>query len=232
MTSRAGKGGPGPPDRRDFTRTQFCWLRLVSRDRELPPMAAHVAIALTRFFNRQTHQAWPSNETLADELDITPRAVRSIIGAMLKRGHVTVIGSRRGGRNHTNRLQLRLDPEKVKDMNDKGKTPKGGTPVPGIAGSVVFSRKGGTKLSERRNERVTKGGTAVPPNLLNEPTLEPKAAALASALPTGALAPPGSAWSATPANAATPQAASRPKTLSEALDKLKTNIIRDERGGQ
>ena len=46
-------------EQRNFARKQFLWLRQVVSDPTLPPMAAKVAIALTRYFNRETGVAYP-----------------------------------------------------------------------------------------------------------------------------------------------------------------------------
>ena len=54
---------------RNFAHEQFLWLRQVARNGQtLPLLAVRVAIALTGYFNRETHEAYPAHNTLAAEL--------------------------------------------------------------------------------------------------------------------------------------------------------------------
>ena len=100
--------GTGPPDQRDFARTQFLWLRQVALDGGLTLVAVRTAIALTQFFNSQTRQAWPSAATLAEQLGTNVRTVQRSKALLIERGHLTVIGDRRGGSRHTSRVQMQL----------------------------------------------------------------------------------------------------------------------------
>ena len=67
-----------------FCRKQFLWLRQVVSDPTLPPMAAKVAIALTRYFNRETGVAYPAHDTLAAELGVSDRTIRATISTMIE----------------------------------------------------------------------------------------------------------------------------------------------------
>ena len=123
-----------PPDRRDFASQQFWWLRQVAVDEQLPALATQIAVALTIYFNEKTHQAFPSHETLGRLIGVSRRAIQNNIAMMIERGHLTVIGARKGGPGHPNRYRLLLDPEKIKALKDKIKKGNGGTGVPPLAG--------------------------------------------------------------------------------------------------
>jgi hypothetical protein len=112
----------GPPDQRDFVRQKFEWLDQVSRDGGLPGVAVRTAIALTQFFNNQTRQAWPAAGTLADRLGTNVRTVQRSKALLIERGHLTVIGDRRGGSRHTSRVQMRLKLKGGKTINNKEET--------------------------------------------------------------------------------------------------------------
>jgi biotin operon repressor len=87
-----------------FTHDQFDWLRRVASDGDLPPAAARISIALTRFFNRaQDSWAWISQATLARHLGLSERTVRYALSALERRGHLV---TRRRGRMETNKYRL------------------------------------------------------------------------------------------------------------------------------
>jgi hypothetical protein len=81
-------------DKPKFMRGLFLWLQQVAADRALPPMGLHVATALASFVNQRTGDAWPTQETLANMLSITTRAVQRNIAELVERGHLEVVISR------------------------------------------------------------------------------------------------------------------------------------------
>lgn len=195
---------------RDFARTQFLWLEQVKLDRELTPTAVLTALALLKFFNHKSGEAWPSNATLAVELGVDRRTIQRALALLVERRHLTVIGSRRGGRRHSNHYQLRLDNKQAETLNDNQKGPKG------RHGRHPLE-KGRQMKTERAANEDQKGRHDCRPNLLNEPNIEPSAAALASAPLAGALAQPPRAR---PATGDGPQGVSQATALAEAEDYL------------
>lgn len=88
------------------TRDQFQWLRQVAFDNDLPPVAACVAIALTKYFNREHGGwAWMSQPTLAIDLGVSVRTVGAALAALVDRGHLI---SKRRGAKETNLYHLAI----------------------------------------------------------------------------------------------------------------------------
>src|SRR5438552_2641315 len=72
-----------------FARNQFVWLRQVAADRDLPPTASRVAIALTSYFNREEDgAAWMAQPTLASDLGMPERTLRYALASLVDRGHL------------------------------------------------------------------------------------------------------------------------------------------------
>jgi hypothetical protein len=153
---------------KQFTADQFRWLRQVASDRELPPSAARVAIALTQYLNHKTGRAWPAQETLAATLGLTSRAVRASLAAMARQGHITTDGHCNGGRHRHNVYRMALKP-----MATEAQQPKPGTPVPSFGATVAPSwrQAAETRNASARNPENSgpKFGTPVPPNPYRTP---------------------------------------------------------------
>lgn len=89
-----------------FTRNQFDWLRQVAVDSDLRPASSRVAISLTRYFSREHDGwAWMKQVTLANELNISERAVRDALDDLVAGSHL--IREQRG-KMQTNRYRLAL----------------------------------------------------------------------------------------------------------------------------
>ncbi|MGJ5049942.1 helix-turn-helix domain-containing protein [Bradyrhizobium oligotrophicum] len=83
-----------------FMRTVFLWLQQIAADRLLPPLALHVATILASYFNQRSGEAWPTQETLANRLGISTRAVSRNLFQLAALGHLGVVISR--GRRRPN----------------------------------------------------------------------------------------------------------------------------------
>ena len=131
------------------------WLQRIAADRRLPPLAAHVAIALTGFFNNRTGNAWPSIGRLADDLRISERWVRQNIAALKDCGHLAVEFG--GGRSSTNTYTM-IAGGAAETRNASSGFPgdKPGTPVQG------FGDKPGTivHLNPERQFRKTRNASS------------------------------------------------------------------------
>jgi hypothetical protein len=93
--------------RRGFTAKIFRWLAQVNADRELPPSAAKIAIALAAYFNHQREggMAWPGFETLARDAGLSKSVVVSVLRLMAERGHLKIEAGR-PGRGHSSRYWM------------------------------------------------------------------------------------------------------------------------------
>lgn len=94
-----------------FTANKFRWLDQVAADKSVAPLAFKLAYIVATYINRETGDAWPSQETLAASLGIGVRAVRNASGQLVDAGHVSVMVTR--GRGHSNRYRAVL-----KNRND------------------------------------------------------------------------------------------------------------------
>jgi hypothetical protein len=74
----------------NFTRRVFDWLQQIAADPGLSGLANRVAIKLTAFFNRDSGEAWPRQETLASSLGVSPRGVRKALDSLVTCGHLQV----------------------------------------------------------------------------------------------------------------------------------------------
>jgi hypothetical protein len=101
----------------DFTRTKFLWLDQVATDPAVPASAFRFSyIIASKFLNRQTGDAYPSQETLAKLLGVsTSRAVRYLADHLVSGGHLEVTAAH--GRGLTNRYRpvLKTAAEPVAD---------------------------------------------------------------------------------------------------------------------
>lgn len=94
----------------DFTKNRLAWLEQVAVDRDLAPQAARIAIILaTRYLNRETQTAWPSRETMAEDLGVTVKAVARGLVSLETGGHLAVEHGRGRGRSNVYRLALKGD---------------------------------------------------------------------------------------------------------------------------
>ena len=114
----------------EFTIRKFEWLSAVARDADLRPSAARLAIILVNdFVNRKefldfgTLSAWPSVDTLAGILGMTPRGVQKVTDSLVERGHLDRrIG---GGFKVPNRYTLRFKDKKPRTaVQGNGSTPR------------------------------------------------------------------------------------------------------------
>ncbi len=142
-----------------FTARKFAWLEAVARDANLRPSAARLAIILVKkytnreeFLDSGTLIAWPSVDTLASILGMTPRGVQKVTDSLVERGHLDRrIG---GGWKVTNRYTLRFKDKK---------------PRTAVQGNGSKPRTGVHPLeTETPNRRSEKPRTGVHPNSLKE----------------------------------------------------------------
>lgn len=103
-----------------------------------------------RWRQGQNGHSWPSQNTIATELQLSDRAIRNITKRLEEKGYIQIKRPDIQGRG--NPLQYSI-----------AKEPKGGTQVPPLSAS-----KGGTVVppsnAKRRNVGSKKGGTQVPTN--------------------------------------------------------------------
>lgn len=92
----------------DFGKLRYAWLDQVVADRTISPLAFKVAyIIACRYLNRQSGDAWPTQETLARAMEVTPRGIRKALSLLVDGGHIEVARAR--GRGAVNRYRLALN---------------------------------------------------------------------------------------------------------------------------
>jgi len=93
-----------------FVKRKFAWLDQVQADAAITPHAFELAYVLaTRFLDRRTGEAWPSQETLARLLRKSDRQVRRLIKELEAAGHLTITVSNRQHVSNRYRLVVRED---------------------------------------------------------------------------------------------------------------------------
>lgn len=88
----------------DFTSRKLTWLEAVARDRALPRSSIALAVLLAcRYFNGETHDAWPAQRTLAGVTGMTPANVHIGIERLVAAG---LLHRRSGGPRTTSRYSI------------------------------------------------------------------------------------------------------------------------------
>jgi hypothetical protein len=90
------------PDRQGLL-ARWRWIDQIASDKNLPPNATRVAVAIASHINGDTGAAWPSIDRLADILGLVANSVRKSIRAMVRGGHLAV---EIGGGSASNRYRL------------------------------------------------------------------------------------------------------------------------------
>ena len=90
----------------DFYIFKSKWLECIGGDLDLPDSACRLALAIGRFLNSESADAWPSIATLANRTGHTERNIQRILKMLVQRGYLTI--SNGGGRGATNLLRPRM----------------------------------------------------------------------------------------------------------------------------
>lgn len=91
--------------RTEFTRYIFASLDAIVADRELPPNAFGVAYVISQHLDRETNEAFPGTDVIADEAGMAQSTVRAMVDKLAERGHYAVEFGRRGS-GHSNKYRL------------------------------------------------------------------------------------------------------------------------------
>lgn len=78
-----------------FAGELFAWLRVISRDHEVPAAGMRVAMEMSQHMNEGTREAFPGHESLAKHIGADPRTVRRLIDRLVARGHLVIVEHRR-----------------------------------------------------------------------------------------------------------------------------------------
>jgi Helix-turn-helix domain len=90
----------------EWTRQKFTWLEAVAGDRLARGLPLAVAVVLAvKFFNSETHNAWPSLATLATAVDTDRRSVQRAIQSLVASGWL--LRARRRRRSNMYRIAFR-----------------------------------------------------------------------------------------------------------------------------
>jgi len=69
-----------------YLRDRDEWIRMVNSSPDLTHVAARVAVNLAMRMNIRTRDAWPSIDTIANDIGASPRSVVSAIDNLVKEG--------------------------------------------------------------------------------------------------------------------------------------------------
>jgi hypothetical protein len=79
----------------EFNRARFAWLDQVFADPELPGLALRIVYRLAgRYWNKDTGDAWPAQDTLAEDLGVTVKGVHLALKKLVAREHLTIARQR------------------------------------------------------------------------------------------------------------------------------------------
>ncbi|MGJ8587442.1 MAG: hypothetical protein ACSHXW_04755, partial [Yoonia sp.] len=81
---------------RDFAARKTAWHIQVTSDGGVPTSAYRVAMLLPKWLNAKSEEAFPSQGTVARELNLTVRAVTNAFRLLVARGHLSVKPGKRG----------------------------------------------------------------------------------------------------------------------------------------
>lgn len=96
--------------------SKTAWMLQVATDHELTPAAAKIAAVLVfKYLNTKTGACFPSQETLASDVGLKVRQVKSLVKALADRGHLTIL---RGNKGHSNRYKMILWDRKEEPVSD------------------------------------------------------------------------------------------------------------------
>jgi hypothetical protein len=85
-----------PRSGRDFAARKTAWHIQVTSNGGVPTSAYRVAMLLPKWLNAKTEEAFPSQGTVARELNLTVRAVTNAFRLLVARGHLSVKPGKRG----------------------------------------------------------------------------------------------------------------------------------------
>ena len=128
-----------------FTVNKLAWLEQVASDVELSLLSRVIAMIIgLRYLNRDTGDAWPGTETLAEDIGRGRTQVHEALGSLADRGHLEITTTS-GGKGQTNRYRPIL-----KGPNpSENRTKPFGNPNPSEKQTL---RKSGTNPSENRTK--------------------------------------------------------------------------------
>jgi hypothetical protein len=137
-----------------WTRRKFEWLKALIADNETRGIAHDIATLFAiKYFNSESHEAWPAIETLASDLNVSTRGCSKAINKLVAKGWLK--RKRGGGRHCSNTYRL---PKRIPDLNGErefyvsAKNPE------------LQSTKPRTAVRERVNYKCEKPRTAVRPS--------------------------------------------------------------------
>ncbi|MBD3678667.1 MAG: hypothetical protein HUJ27_09725 [Rhodobacteraceae bacterium] len=134
---------------RDFAARKTQWYSQIAQDRKLPPSALLVAMALPRWLNAKTEEAFPAQATVADFLGLTTRAVHNGFQALVRRGHLSKKPGKRG--YHGTNI-YKMEVEEFEIVN-------GGSSSPEAPSEMTNGRSGPTRTGVPKDDERAFGQT-------------------------------------------------------------------------
>jgi len=96
----------------------FVWLRQVQKDSAITSSGFELAFVLLQFMNRESGYAWPTQQTLANAIDASDRTVRTLLDALIAKGHIAVEHSHNRHSPNRYRIVLKGDDRKPTSTQD------------------------------------------------------------------------------------------------------------------
>ena len=150
--------------RDEFTKRRFLWLDQVSANPDVSSAGFRLAYAISRYINRGTGQAWPTQGTLAKDTRMSRRGVQLCINSLAKHGHLFVVAGKGRG--------LRSTYEMIIHTPDDEEKANYGSPYEEKKGERQCAFSGVEKANEtheKANGATKKGERPFAQNSLKEP---------------------------------------------------------------
>jgi Helix-turn-helix domain len=137
-----------------FVADKLAWLDAVASDRRVGLLGFRVAFAIASHVNRKMLQAWPTYETLANEVGVKPRSVMRAIEELEGAGHLSI--SRTRG-HHPNRYRWILGAEPELPLGEETVTEESplGPQETVSPESPLDDANGDTGVTEQQPQTVT-----------------------------------------------------------------------------
>jgi DNA-binding MarR family transcriptional regulator len=98
-----------------FTKERLTWLDTIAQDSRITPGAFRLAFIISAHINRETGDAWPGLDRLAEAMGMNERSVRRLVDELVNAGH---IAKQRGGDGRPNRYRMQVsDRTNMSDQN-------------------------------------------------------------------------------------------------------------------
>ena len=160
-----------------FARRKFEWLDQIAKDARIGHLSFRLAYVIGSYINRKTGDAWPSRQTLSDNLGVTVRAVLSAVTQLEIAGYLEVTPNRGPGQTSLFKMVL---PERNGDAGQERKRTSSHKRNDTSAQCITKAEAcfqltndlSGSLVHAERKPNVILTGNVLPPEQLEEPIEE------------------------------------------------------------